>query len=341
MVNLEEFIKINKTSCVVEDASFNFETEYSGIKAIYYSVGKNKVFAFIGVPDTPKPLGGYPAVVLVHGGDGCAYYEWVKKWTDKGFVAIAPDFNANYAIDKNNRRVGNLLGGPKGYGSFNQIDSDCPWTFFSVLSIISAVDLLSSRQDVDCDKISLCGLSWGGVVSLIALSQEKRFKSAVIIYSSGYILDTDFFLSAFNRSGCIENDKDFYNRFFDPQAYLKEINIPILFIAGADDVAFTMQSRKKTTDNMTCEKFFSYRKNLPHGHSAGWSCKEAINFILSKLQKLDYPTLEVSSTGDKLKILSKEKIINCQLVYTQNCFNTVKGEWDSVEICGDAVDFPQ
>ena len=52
-------------------------------------------FAVIGKPLTPAPEGGYPAIVLVHGGAGQVYPEWVKYWTDKGYVAIAPDMFGN------------------------------------------------------------------------------------------------------------------------------------------------------------------------------------------------------------------------------------------------------
>ena len=87
------------------------------IQAGYYTVGENnRIFAFMGVPVSPMPEGGYPAVILVHGGAGYAYYEWVKKWTDNGYVAIAPDFDAHYptGTDYNQRYTENPNGGPHG-----------------------------------------------------------------------------------------------------------------------------------------------------------------------------------------------------------------------------------
>jgi cephalosporin-C deacetylase-like acetyl esterase len=218
MFELENYIKkyktSYKTSCFAEDAEFDFPVGYENLNAIYYSVGQCKVFAYIGIPKTEKPKNGYPAIILVHGGDGCAYYEWVKKWTDKGYVAIAPDFDANYATDPSNRRVANSLGGPKGYGSFKQLESEHPWTFFSVLSILNALDLLNAKQSVDKDKISICGLSWGGVLSLFALAVDHRFKSAIIIYSSAYVLDTEFFMDCFKGAGLTDEDKQKYTEVF-------------------------------------------------------------------------------------------------------------------------------
>lgn len=340
MLELEDYISKYRCNSVVEKACFDISEEFDNIKALYYTVGKNKVFAFFGVPKTEMPVDGYPAVVLVHGGDGCAYFEWVKKWTDKGFVAIAPDFNGNCAVDLSNRRVNNPLGGPKGYGSFTQMEREHPWTFFSVLSIINAVDVLTLQTSVNKEQISICGLSWGGVLSLIALSVEKRFKVASIIYSSGNILDTEFFINSFNSAGLNEKDKELYLKVFDPQAYVEKVGIPVLFIAGADDVAFTMQSRKKTTNKMDCEKHFSYRQKLPHGHSAGWSCREAIDFVACKLQNLTYPTLKVDIKENKIIVDYPNGCSNVQLVYTKDCFNTTLGQWNSVELLGKCTMIP-
>ena len=55
-----------------------------------------RVFAWLGFPsetnatpesqDAPKR---FPAIVLVHGGGGTAFKEWVKLWNDRGYVAIS------------------------------------------------------------------------------------------------------------------------------------------------------------------------------------------------------------------------------------------------------------
>ena len=60
-------------------------------KAIFYETlsfkGKpTRAFAYIGIPKSDKPV---PAMVLVHGGGGKAFYEWVKIWNDRGYAAIS------------------------------------------------------------------------------------------------------------------------------------------------------------------------------------------------------------------------------------------------------------
>src|SRR5690242_17988742 len=46
-----------------------------------------RVFAWYGTPE-PKQ-GKVPGIVLVHGGGGTAYREWVEKWNQHGFAAIS------------------------------------------------------------------------------------------------------------------------------------------------------------------------------------------------------------------------------------------------------------
>lgn len=73
---------------------------WSNIKALTYDGveidgEKTKVFAYIGYPEGVSSTNKAPAIVLLHGGGGHAYAEWVKLWTDRGYVAIAMD-NTGY-----------------------------------------------------------------------------------------------------------------------------------------------------------------------------------------------------------------------------------------------------
>jgi len=70
---------------------------------LYHSVdyqGKpTQVFAYYSNPDlySGKKTGRkkYPGVVLVHGGGGKAFKEWVEKWAAEGYAAIAMDLSGN------------------------------------------------------------------------------------------------------------------------------------------------------------------------------------------------------------------------------------------------------
>ncbi len=63
-----------------------------GIEAIYFEglpwKGRaTRVFAWLGLPDERD--GKVPAIVLVHGGGGTAFREWVEQWTARGYAAIS------------------------------------------------------------------------------------------------------------------------------------------------------------------------------------------------------------------------------------------------------------
>lgn len=66
------------------------------ISTLYYSAedyrGKaTRVFAYYGVPEGASAENKKPAMVLVHGGGGTAFKEWVEIWVKRGYVAIAMD----------------------------------------------------------------------------------------------------------------------------------------------------------------------------------------------------------------------------------------------------------
>lgn len=66
-----------------------------GVRALFFEGlpwrGKpTRVFAWHGMPAN-RSLGKVPAVVLVHGAGGTAFADWVRRWNDRGYAAIAID----------------------------------------------------------------------------------------------------------------------------------------------------------------------------------------------------------------------------------------------------------
>ena len=73
------------------------------VHAIFYDAlpwnGKpTRVFAWIGLP--AKREGKVPGMVLVHGGGGTAYKEWVQKWNAQGFAAISIAVEGQTDVDE-------------------------------------------------------------------------------------------------------------------------------------------------------------------------------------------------------------------------------------------------
>lgn len=228
-----------------------------------------KTFAFYGVPT--KNNGNCPAVVLVHGAGGNAFWKWVDSWTERGYAAIAIDINCTeFSGGDLSERKQNPSAGELNIGAFAHVGKDPydSWIYYSVAEVIAANSFLRSLACVDSGKIGLVGISWGGVVSLIALSVDSRFAVGGIIYSAGFI--TEDLLG--RETGMFENyqSKTFYDDYFDPRNYVKEITAPVVFHAGMSDGAFSPISRKRTADLIASRKEYAILKDLLHDNESNF-----------------------------------------------------------------------
>ena len=163
------------------------ESDFEGLKALLVKGrGPNgsdaEFFCYYGVPDGAKPEKGWPGVVLVHGGGGTAYPQYVKQWTGLGFAVIAPDwYNRRPAMGLTNEaptqvnvpRV-ELPGGKRQDHVAN------------VANMILAHSLLRSFPEVDKDRTCFVGLSWGSWYGTCVAAVDDRFRGCVEIYCGDY-----------------------------------------------------------------------------------------------------------------------------------------------------------
>lgn len=314
---------------------------YSNTRAVFYDVptinGKKSVFAFIGIPKTRKPAAGFPAVLLIHGGNGSAFYEMARLWAERGFVTIAPDFNGMYAHSINERQLVNPDGGNAGYGSIRDLHDDNTWAYFSVLSAMRAIDVLQDLNEVDKNNIFSCGLSWGGFVQLLLSSVDKRIKAASVIYSSAFVEQSEWGqikLAGFEK----DEDKKLWIDYIEPHNYLQNITHPIFFTAGTDDVAFKMESRRKTAESITAPTYFGLRKNFPHGNFIGFEQMETTQFFMDCVEDKIIPQPTVSLIGNEIRIMAGEKTSCLRLCYTKdNVDITDKQIWEEIVIGNEVL----
>ncbi len=88
----EQVLRLGTLDAAPATRAVEGSSSEDGIQAIYFDAlpwkGKpTRVFAWLGMP--AKRNAKVPGVVLVHGGGGTAFKEWVKKWNDHGFAAIS------------------------------------------------------------------------------------------------------------------------------------------------------------------------------------------------------------------------------------------------------------
>jgi cephalosporin-C deacetylase-like acetyl esterase len=137
-----------------------------GVKAVFfqgpaYQGRETRVFAWIGLPDVPAGTT-VPGVVLIHGGGGTAFDSWVRRWTSRGFAAIAMDTCGCVPKGTYGHWERHDSGGPPGWGGWDQIDQprEDQWTYHAVADAILAHSLLLSLPEVDPSRTGLTGISW-------------------------------------------------------------------------------------------------------------------------------------------------------------------------------------
>ena len=310
--------------------------ERMNVQAAFYTAvcadgNKYKVFAFIGKPETPAPEGGYPAIVLAHGGGGCAYFEWVQHWVDKGYVAIAPDLRSQYAVSVEKRALANDNGAPYGIeldamGSFQGTDrGEKSWMYYAPFALGFALNALKEYAPINEEKVALAGISWGGVACLHTAAVEPRFKAVSIIYSSAYHWDSEWAMDKHNVKDLTEEQLALYKEYFDPANTLDHIQSPILFTAGMDDAAFSTVNRTHTTEKVNADKRYAYFVSFPHGHWEGWTPKQSYAFTDEILGfRKPFAKIELTISGKEAKIKVSDKVEEVYLAYTTEVITAEK-----------------
>lgn len=194
---------VSETSLCAEEGVTAIE--YAG--ADYY--GKTtKVFAYIGFPDDASAENKVPAVVLVHGGNGTAFADWVRDWNARGYAAIAMDTEGRRPDGSQDG-----LGGPSNDSLLtDSIEITNQWMFQAVSAVIRGMSVLSSYEEVDISKIGIVGVSWGSVITSITLGVDDRFNFAIPIYGTGHL---DESVSWFSKYGITEHGFELW----DPSHY--------------------------------------------------------------------------------------------------------------------------
>lgn len=169
------------------------------IKAIRFSCdpfgnGKITVFAYIGFPEDATVRTPVPGMVLVHGGGGHAYAEWVQYWVNNGYAAISFDgfgqvyTGADHTYDAS---LDSWAYDPDsqppmdGFASKDKPFAEQGYAYF-VAEVILANTILRADQRVITEKIGLTGISWGGIAAGTVIGYDDRFAFAAPVYGCGF-----------------------------------------------------------------------------------------------------------------------------------------------------------
>ncbi len=360
---------------LAEVPEFRWVDEKSPIRSLIYQ-GQlyfnepTEVFAYYASPETiggnSAEAGEYPAVVLIHGGGGTAFAEWVWLWASRGYAAIAMDLSGHrppkpiyddasgelledLAFSKERKELQKRLdfGGPD-QGHEQKFDSaggdvQDDWPFHAVGNVIRAHSLIRSFREVDFRRTAVTGISWGGYTTCLVASIDTRFAAAVPVYGCGFL-----HVGESVQKPAIENaeNPEEWVKLYDPSSYLSACRVPILFVNGNMDKHYPLDSYAKSYRLVPGEKSIRIEVGMRHSHRHGWAPDEIGWFIDSHCRQGEaLARIGAPEIGKKNIVVPveptvpiKEAFLHC----TKSDGPLVKRKWEKLkaEVKADSIVAP-
>ncbi len=313
----------------------------SDVKAIWiagppYKGKPTRAFAYYAIPPGKAKA---PGMVLIHGGGGTAFAEWVRMWNREGFAAIAID-TVGTIPDKaagdpwNPARKRHEFSGPAGWGDFENIDAPVTdqWTYHAVAVSILAHSFLRAQPGVDPKRFGVTGISWGGYLTSIVASLDHRFRFGIPIYGCGFLSEDSAWLKEFAKLGPARTAT--WVRLWDPSSYLALGRRPMFWINGTNDFAYVMPSWRKSYLLPHGERLLSLQIRMKHSHPDG--AKPAEIFAYAKSKLLGGPPLvtirrQGASGEEAWAIYSRQtKPQKAELCYTRDIGRWQDRRWETL-----------
>ena len=309
-----------------------------GVKAIWYTGipfhGKpTRVFAWLGVPVT-KPGEKVPAMVLIHGGGGTAFEEWVRLWVARGYAPIAMDTCGQVPVGNYGQYARDEQGGPAGWGGFDQLDQPQKeqWTYHAVAEVILAHSIIRALPEVDPQRTGVTGISWGGYLTCIVAGVDRRFKLAVPVYGCGFYRDT-VFAGDLEKLGPQKAEQWISN--WDPLEYLPNADMPLLWVTGSNDFAYPLNALQRSYRLTTGPRTLCIRLRMPHAHGGAGEKPEEIRVFADSVLKGGAPLPSIIGSGCDgtnawFTCTSTVPLQKAELNYTRDTGGWQDRKWESI-----------
>jgi dienelactone hydrolase len=265
-------------------------SRHGNIRALFfdglpYRGRPTRVFAWYGAPQGRQ--GKMPGVVLVQGGGGTAYHEWVQKWNEHGFAAIsiavegqtderAPEDQGIQEM----RWKRHQWPGPWRQGIYADTGEPLAdqWMYHAVADTVLANSLIRSFPEVDAGKVGLMGTSWGGVITSTVMGIDTRFAFAIPTYGCGAMA------TAGNQWGRALHDNTFYREVWDPVLWLPKARMPAFWFTWLHDVHFPLTSQSASYRAAPGPRMVAVLPDMKHSHPASWNPPDSYAFAESAVR---------------------------------------------------------
>ncbi|MCA9177095.1 MAG: acetylxylan esterase [Planctomycetales bacterium] len=318
------------------EAAAGFEAA-NGLEPIFYEglpwQGRpTRVFAWLGLPPAAKNGKRVPGVVLVHGGGGTAFREWVEKWNAHGFAAISIAVEGQTDVpDPAQRWQRHPHGGPARAGIY--ADSDKPlaeqWMYHAVADTVLANSLLRSLPAVDAEHVGLMGISWGGVITSTVMGIDDRFAFAIPTYGCGDLSQVG------NQYGRALGNNQMYQRVWDPLVRMNRVKMPVLWLSWTGDQHFPLDSLRSCYSAAPGPHMVAMVPNMRHGHGAGWNPEDSYAFADSIVRDgapwCLQQELKLAGRDVEAQFVSAKPIDRATLVYTLDRGFTGTRDWKQAQ----------
>jgi dienelactone hydrolase len=306
---------------------------YQGIQAITFDAlpiagRKTKVFAYLALPKAASKDHPVPAIVLVHGGGGHPFLEWMTLWLNRGYAAIALETTGYFptAVNAGDSETSSAwkreLVAPfaaEGYAlqpdndgmQHSLLPIDQQWMYHALADTLIASRIIASQEGVDANKVGIMGISWGGVITSLALTFYP-YAFALPIYGSGYLDEALSYQGKYFSNPATQNLWLAQHRFAEAQ-------MPILWQGWNADNNFSINSISKSygdTAKINGRTRLSLVNNMLHSHSIAWGREEPYYFADTVcFGKAELPSFTANS--------SSERQLSWHLDYDETAFSNL------------------
>ncbi len=219
-----------------------------------------RIFGYYAVPGGLPRGARAPALVMVHGGGGYALLGRALDAAGRGYVGLAIDLPGKGPGRSRSRSTGPNLSVSNLFNTSANPESN--YVYHAVTAALRSITYLRAQPEVDPNRIGIYGISWGGVVSLIAGSVDKRVVAVVDMFGSGYLYRGSTWTRRLEKMSPEARERLRYD--FDASSYVGAMKCPILGVTGTNDNCYWLPSFMRTFKSMNNKRWLLLRPNLDH-----------------------------------------------------------------------------